>query len=84
MNDQRKELIPFLTELLNNKSPIEHRKVGNRILFAIAANIGEEGLNEEQTYVKLMKQVFVESNFKLRIDGIMFLKTYFNDYPNVE
>lgn len=31
-----------------------------------------------------MKSVFVESNFKLRIDGIMFLKKYFNDYPNVK
>jgi hypothetical protein len=82
--DQRIELLPFLSELLNNKSPIEHRKVGNRILFAIAANIGEQGLNDEPTYVKLMKSVFVESNFKLRIDGIMFLKKYFADYPKVK
>lgn len=76
--------MPFLTDLLNNKNPIEHRKVGNRILFAIAANIGETGLGSEVAYVKMMKQVFNESNFKLRIDGIKFLKTYFNNYNDIK
>lgn len=82
--EQRRELIPFLQELLNNKSPIEHRKVGNRILFSIAANIGEKGLDDEYAYVKMMNQVFHENNFKLRIDGIIFLKNYFTNYPDIE
>lgn len=84
VSEQKRELIPFLQDLLINKSPIENRKVGNRILFSIAANIGEKGLDEEYAYVKMMKSVFIENNFKLRIDGIVFLKNYFNSYPDIE
>lgn len=69
--------MPFLQELLNNKSPIEHRKVGNKILFNVCQNLGEAGLDECPSYVKLMKQVFNESNYKLRRDGIIFLQKYF-------
>ena len=83
MSEQKRELIPFLQDLLNNKSPIESRKVGNRILFSIAANIGEEGLDKEYAYIKMMRAVFNENNFKLRIDGIVFLKNYFNNYQNI-
>lgn len=53
-------------------------------MFSIAANIGEKGLDEEYAYVKMMKSVFIENNFKLRIDGIVFLKNYFNSYPDIE
>jgi hypothetical protein len=63
--------------LLNNKSPIEHRKVGNKILFTVCRNLGEAGLDECPQYVKLMKTVFVETNYKLRRDGIIFLQMYF-------
>ena len=31
-----------------------------------------------------MRSVFIENNFKLRIDGIVFLKNYFNNYPDIE
>lgn len=73
LEDQERELVPFLQELLNNKSPIEHRKVGNKILFSVCANIGESGLDKCLSYVKLMKAVFIETNYKLRRDGIIFL-----------
>lgn len=53
-------------------------------MFSIAANIGEKGLDKEYAYVKMMKSVFIENNFKLRIDGIVFLKEYFNNYPDIE
>ena len=32
----------------------------------------------------MMNKVFHESNFKLRIDGIIFLKNYFTNYPDIE
>jgi hypothetical protein len=74
IEDQEQELVPFLQELLNNKSPIEHRKVGNKILFAVCLNLGEAGLDECPQYVKLMKTVFIETNYKLRRDGIIFMQ----------
>ena len=77
IEDQERELVPFLQELLNNKSPIEHRKVGNKILFSVCANIGEPGMDECPSFVKLMKSVFNETNYKLRRDGIIFLQRYF-------
>ena len=53
--------------------------MGNRILFSICSNIGEQGLDNEQAYVKMMKSVFIETNFKLRRDGIIFMKDYFKE-----
>ena len=75
--DQNRELIPFMQDQLNNKSPVDQRKVGIQILFSICENIGEEGLNKEKAYVKMMKSVFNETNFRIRIEGIMFLQRYF-------
>ncbi len=77
IEDQERELVPFLQELLNNKSPIENRKVGNKILFSVCTNIGEKGMDECPSYVKLMKSVFVETNYKLRRDGIILMQKYF-------
>lgn len=34
-------------------------------------------MDECPSYVKLMKSVFNETNYKLRCDGIIFLKNYF-------
>ena len=39
--------------------------------------IGEEGLDKMPTYVSLMESVFQDNNYKLRIDGVIFLKDYF-------
>jgi hypothetical protein len=77
--DQERELVPFFQELLNNTSPIEHRKVGNKILFCVCQNIGEKGLDKCPSYVKLMRAVFIEGNYKLRRDGIIFLQNYFKN-----
>ena len=74
--DQQKVLIPYLQELLNNKNTQETRKVGQRILFTAALNLGEEGLNKEPTYLKMMKSVFHDNNYKLRRDGVIFFKEY--------
>lgn len=51
--------------------------MGNKILISICHKIGEAGLDQCPSYVKLLKLVFIETNYKLRIDGIMFLKNYF-------
>lgn len=32
----------------------------------------------------MMKSVFIENNFKLRIDGIVFLKNYFSNFEDIE
>ena len=79
MEDQQREMVPFIQELLQNKSPIEHRKVGIKILFSICSSIGEQGLDQEQTYVNMMKSVFIETNYKLRRDGIIFMQDYFKN-----
>jgi hypothetical protein len=79
LDDQERELVPFLQELLNNKSPIEHRKVGNKILFSVCQYVGEKGMDACPQYVKMMKSVFNETNYKLRRDGIIFLQKYFQN-----
>lgn len=39
--------------------------------------IGEQGLDENPGYVGLIESVLHDSNYKLRIDGVIFLKEYF-------
>lgn len=47
-------------------------------------NLGEAGMDECPQYVKLMKTVFIETNYKLRRDGIIFLQQYFKQQDLAE
>ena len=82
IEDHQFELVPFLLELTNIKTSQESRKVGNKILFSVAAAIGEQGLDQEITYIKMMKGVFFDNNYNLRREGILFLKRYFEINSN--
>ncbi len=56
--------------------------MGNRILFAVAMELGEEGMQKEPAYLKMIRSVFHDNNYKLRRDGIVFMKEYLNS-PHV-
>lgn len=39
--------------------------------------IGEKGFDSVSDYIKLITNVFHDNNYKLRRDGVIFLKDYF-------
>ena len=59
------------------KNPFAKRKHGNRILFAVAKNVGEKYFDKDQSIMKLCLSVCHDNNYKIRRDGVIFLKEYF-------
>lgn len=45
-------------------------------MFKVAHSLGEEGLSQIYDYVKMMLNVLHDNNYKLRRDGVLFLKDY--------
>jgi hypothetical protein len=53
------------------------RKRGNRLVFSIAKNIGEEGIDKDPLILKLIMSICDDNNHRIRKDGCVFLKEYF-------
>ena len=73
------KVIQEIKELLNMKNPIAKRKLGNRLIFCVTKSIGEEGLNNEPLIMKLVNNICQDNNYKIRRDGVIFLKEYLNE-----
>lgn len=73
INDSIIEVIKNVAAL---KNPLPKRKLGNRLIFAVAKNVGEEGLDKNPTIMKLVSQVMHDNNYKIRRDGVIFLRDY--------
>ena len=59
------------------KNPFPKRKRGNRLVFAIAKNVGEEGIDEDQQLLRSINSICTDNNYKIRRDGVLFFKDYF-------
>jgi len=73
-------VVKEIKELPGLKNPLPKRKLGNRIVFAVSKGIGEAGLDSEPTLRKLVSSICLDDNYKIRRDGVFFLKEYFKDY----
>ena len=67
-----------IKEVCGLKNPFAKRKHGNRILFAVAKNVGEKVFDSDPNIMKLCLSVCHDNNYKIRRDGVKFLKEYFN------
>lgn len=66
------------------KHPLPKRKRGNRLVFSIAKNIGEDGLDKDPLLQKLINSICDDNNHRIRKDGCNFLKEYFKqDKKNI-
>ena len=59
------------------KHPLPKRKRGNRLVFSVAKNIGEDGLDKDPLLLKLINGICDDNNHRIRKDGCIFLKEYF-------
>ena len=52
------------------------RKRGNRLVTSLAKMIGEKGFDKEPMVLKLSMGICNDNNYKIRMDGVLFLKEY--------
>lgn len=45
----------------------------------MAKIVGEEGFDQEPLILKLILAILHENNYKIRLDGVSFLKDYLKD-----
>lgn len=69
-------VIPHIESIPGLKNPLPKRKRGNRLVFAMCKNIGEENLDKDPKFVKLMLSICHDNNYKIRRDGVLFLREY--------
>lgn len=59
------------------KHPYPKRKRGNRLIFSIAKNVGEAGINEDSQLLRSINHICNDNNYKIQRDGVLFFKEYF-------
>lgn len=64
------------------KNPFPKRKLGNRLIFAVAKNVGEEGISSDSQLLKSIMNICSDNNYKIRRDGVLFFKEYFKDHTS--
>ena len=66
-----------IKELLGRENPLPRRKLGNRMLFSVVKHTGEPFFDADPQTLKLMLAVCRDGNYKIRRDGVIFLREYF-------
>jgi hypothetical protein len=66
-----------IKELLAHQNPFPRRKLGNRMLFSVAKHTGEPFFDADPHTLKLVLAVCRDGNYKIRRDGVIFLREYF-------
>lgn len=61
------------------KNPFPKRKRGIRLLFVVAKNVGEEGIDDDPQLLKSIMNICSDNNYKIRRDGVLFFKEYFKE-----
>jgi hypothetical protein len=70
-------VMSVLKDIPGLKHPFPKRKRGNRLVFSVIKNCGEEGFNKDPIFNKLLMSICGDNNYKIRRDGCVFLKEYF-------
>lgn len=71
-----KTVFPVIVDMPSLKNPFPKRKRGNRLVISFAKQLGEIGFNQEPMVLKLIIAILHDNNYKIRLDGILFLKEY--------
>jgi predicted DNA-binding protein len=79
MDHVLKEILPTVSEMIVLKNPFPKRKRGNRLVTSLAKRLGEPGIDKEPLIMKLVLGICHDTNYKIRMDGIMFFKEYLLD-----
>ena len=67
----------LMKDIPSLKNPFPKRKLGNRLIFAVAKNVGEEGIGDDPQLLKSIMNICSDNNYKIRRDGVLFFKEYF-------
>ena len=59
------------------KHQLPKRKRGNRLVFSVAKNVGEDGIDKDPLLLKLIMSICDDNNHRIRKDGCVFLQEYF-------
>jgi hypothetical protein len=70
-------VISIIKDIPSLKNPFAKRKRGNRILLSCAKNLGESVFDKDPNIMKLVLSICHDNNYKIRKDGVIFLKEYF-------
>lgn len=68
-----------IAELTDRKSSFQRRLLGNRLLFSLMQNCGEDAIDEDRTVLRLVMQICGDTNYKIRTEGSIFMKKYIRD-----
>ena len=67
----------IIKDIPSLKHPFPKRKRGNILIFSVAKNVGEEGIDEDPQLLKSINNICCDNNYKIRRDGVLFFKEYF-------
>jgi hypothetical protein len=70
-------IMKVIKEMIGLKNPFAKRKRGNRVLLAVCKNLNESVFDKDGSILKLVLSVCHDNNYKIRRDGVIFLKDYF-------
>ena len=68
--------VKAIAELTDRKSTFQRRMLGNRLLFSLVHNCGEDAIDEDRTVLRLVMQICGDTNYKIRTEGSIFMKEY--------
>lgn len=71
-----KEIFPEIMEIPSLKNPFLKRKRGNKLALSFARQVGEIGFDKEPMVLKLIFGILHDNNYKIRMDGMLFIKDY--------
>ena len=69
-------VVKAIKDIPSLKNQFVKRKRGNRLVFSVAKNIGENGIDQDPLMLKLIMSICSDNNYKIRRDGVIFLKEY--------
>mmetsp|Transcript_4775 Transcript_4775/g.8186 ORF Transcript_4775/g.8186 Transcript_4775/m.8186 type:complete len:448 (+) Transcript_4775:45-1388(+) len=69
-------VIKQIKDLPSLKNPFQRRIRGNKLVFGVAKSVGEEGFDKDPHLMKVVMGICSDNNYKIRRDGVIFLKEY--------
>lgn len=73
----RRVALVQVKDMPGTKNPIPKRQKGNRLVTAMAKNMGEQSLEEEPIICRLISSMSLDTNYLIRLDAAVFFKEYF-------
>ena len=71
--------INAIKDLPSLKNSFQKRKHGIRLLLAVAKSMGEDGFDSDPQVMKLILAICHDNNYKIRRDGVLFFRDYFQE-----